>query len=75
MIKKGDQVVVAGEANEVFTVINFAKDGSIVLHTGFSEPIHKCTVIPKKYRKEIYSTIKDYIDTETMMKIMDEDLK
>jgi hypothetical protein len=72
MIKKGDRVVVTGEANEVFMVIG-VEDKSVILHTGFAEPIHKCTVIPKKYHKEIYSSIHDYIDIETMMKIINED--
>jgi hypothetical protein len=69
MVKKGDRVVVNGEANEVFTVIG-VEDKSVILHSGFAEPIHKCTVIPKKYHDIIYSTIHDYIDMDIMMKII-----
>lgn len=69
MVKKGDQVIVAGESNEVFIVIGVEKD-AVILHTGWKEPINKCTIIPEKYHGEIYSTIHSYIDTEIMLNII-----
>jgi len=45
-IKKGDWVVVAGEANECFRVIAVDKN-YVSIHTACREPIHKCTKVPR----------------------------
>lgn len=70
MIKKGDQIIVAGESNEVFKVIGVEGD-YVILHTGWKEPIKKCTVIPEKYHDIIYSVIHDYIDSDIILQIID----
>ena len=70
MVKKGDQVLVAGESNEVFKVIGVEVD-YVILHTGWKESIKKCTVIPEKYHSVVYSVIHDYIDSKIVIDIMD----
>jgi len=68
MIRKGDNILVFGESDEVFTVIG-VKNNMAMLHTGVSEPIDKCIRIPDKYKDEICSVIKSYLPTDIAMKL------
>jgi hypothetical protein len=68
-IKKGDKILVSGEATQVFEVLEVTNN-SIILDTGYAEPFEKCTVIPEKYHKHIYTIKASYIDPISMMKIL-----
>jgi len=71
MIKAGDLVVVAGEANEVFTVTLVRKGGkSVVLSTGWVEPIEKCVKIPKSFHKDIHTVTTRHINFDIMEAIL-----
>ena len=71
MVKAGDYVIVVGEANEVFEVDRI--DGrSVILTTGWAEPINKCTPIPKKFHALISTTTTRHIGFD-VMDMMEED--
>ena len=57
-IKEGDWVVVQGEANECFKVTKVDKN-YVSLHTGWREPIEKCTMVPES---KVIKTTKYYCD-------------
>ena len=58
-IKKGDWVLVAGEANECFQIIG-VEGSRVVLDSGVYEPISKCTKIEDE--SKIYSLVRSYYD-------------
>ena len=68
MIKKGDRILVHGESDEVFCVIE-VQDNRVFLSSGCSEPMAKCVKIPDEDLKDIYSIIKEYLPTEISMKL------
>jgi len=65
MLKHGDYVIVSGEANEVYTV-DHVKGKSVVLTTGWAEPIEKCTLIPKKFHSKISTMTSRHLDFEVI---------
>ena len=71
-IKIDDYVLVAGEANEVFQVVEIM-DKAVVLSTGVIESKTKCTLIPKKFHNELYTISTTYIYTGVIRQIQKED--
>jgi len=69
-MKVGDFVIVAGESNEVFTVIG-VRETSVVLNTGWVEPIHKCVQIPKEFESSIHTITSRHINYEVMETILE----
>ena len=69
-MKIGDFVIVAGESNEVFTVTAL-KGNSVVLNTGWVEPIHKCIRIPKELESSIHTITTRHINYEVMETILE----
>lgn len=71
-IKIDDYILVAGEANEVFQVVE-VMDKAVVLPTGAVESKIKCTRIPKKFHNELYTISTTYINTGVIRQIKKED--
>lgn len=59
-IKINDYVLVSGEGDEVFRVIE-VMDKSVVLSTSVVESKTKCTLIPEKFHNELYTISTTYI--------------
>jgi len=64
-IKKDDYVLVAGEANEVFKVAGVV-NSSVILTTGWAEPLSKCTRIPERFHNKISTMTTRHLDFETV---------
>jgi hypothetical protein len=64
MIKIGDYVLVSGEGNEVFKVINLIHTPykGVALDDGCCEELRKCWRIPKKYHSKFYKDPGTYIN-------------
>jgi hypothetical protein len=75
MIKIDDYVLVSGEGNEVFKVINMIDTPykGVVLDTGFCEELKKCWKIPKKYHKKFYKDPSTYINISEIPELNDKD--
>ena len=63
MIKAGDYVLVSGEANEVY-IVDRVQDKSVILNTGWAEPIDKCTLIPKEFHDKVSTMTSRHLDFE-----------
>ena len=73
-IKAGDYVIVAGEANEVFEVSK-VEGKSVILTTGWAEPIDKCLRIPRKFHNKISKMSSMHLDFEVVDHLYKKDIK
>jgi len=75
MIEAGDYILVTGEGNQVFKVIElvYAPYEGVVLDTGWCEETKKCWKIPKKYHKKFYKDPSTYINISDIPELMEDD--
>lgn len=71
-MKKGDKILVLGEANEVFEVMEVTQNGSIILDTGFLEPREKCFKIPDSFIKYIKTVTTRTLPIELAMEVFND---
>lgn len=72
-MKKGDRILVLGEANEVFEVEEVTQNGNIILDTGFLEPREKCFRIPDHFKDNIITKTTRTLPMELAMKVFGAD--
>lgn len=68
-MKEGDRILVLGEANEVFEVVEVMQNGNIILDTGFLEPREKCFKIPDHFADEITTRTTRTLPIELAMEV------
>lgn len=73
IIKVDDYVLVSGEGNQVFQVINLIETPykGVVLKEGWCEERKKCWRIPEKYHDQFYKDPSIYIDISDIKELQD----